>query len=115
MMNGRLYPTPHYNLSLQTGDVTGDGHPDILIADPSNGSGGCAFYRVLASEGRHIRQIFYRAHCEGEITFDGGLVHIDGAVWPRGCTAAHGCGSYTKLLRWTGSDWATVSKHVTID
>jgi hypothetical protein len=111
----RMVPTyDDLGISFQTGDATGDGHPDVMVVDASSGSAGCAIYRVLMGSPNGVRQIFYRDHCEGSIQFANGMLRIEGAVWPKGCRATHGCGGLTTFRRWNGSGWDVVSRHVQI-
>jgi hypothetical protein len=100
---------------FDTRDVTGDGYPEILIADPSGGSGACALYRMLTPVRSGLRQILYRSHCEGDVAMVDGLVRIRGALYPNGCERAHGCGSYVKLIRWDGEGWDLVSRVSELD
>src|SRR5207237_4561081 len=43
------YRTRNQYAGFTTGDVNGDGHADVLIADETGGSGGCADWHLLAT------------------------------------------------------------------
>jgi hypothetical protein len=44
-----------------------------------------------------------------------GVVTIYGALYPDGCERAHGCGDYTRVLRWNGRGWDVVSYASTLE
>lgn len=87
---------------LQTGDVTADGHLDVLVSFV-NGSGGCGPRRLLATERARTRVIFYENSCDTNYTLRHGRLVLD-AGWYT-LQDSHCCPTYTRrtVLRWNGS------------
>lgn len=99
-------------VGVRLGDVTHDGHQDVLMTEGSGGSGGCGIRRVIASARGDLREIFRRAMCETEIEARGGDLVVPEPIGP--CPdpggAAH-CfgGTRTETWRWNGSRLLNVS------
>lgn len=88
-----------------TGDVTGDGHPDVLIQDVM-GTGACGPRVLLATAGGRVRELFNRDFCEGNAEIRRGALVVTEGVGP--CpyreASAHCRGGWrTTVLRWRGA------------
>jgi hypothetical protein len=116
-------PFPFGSTSVRTADVTGDGHPDLLVTIECNGCNhAAASVSIFADVGRKIRRIY------GQGFFDGSKgEHVGvrgrtiletawgawkGLVWfdePRGGGAVC-CPAYRlqTFLRWQRGRWRTV-------
>lgn len=93
------------------GDVTGDGHPDVLTEEHGSGTGGCAVFRVLANEGSAVHQIRIEETCETRMSLTrDGLLEIDEAAYPKWCESPHGCARRIRSLSWNSHEWVQVSE-----
>ncbi len=90
------------------GDVTGDGRSDVAIQQWNSGSGGCGVVRVLENSTRGLSEIFRRDDCDHRAQIRGGQLVYSTSFAPRGCRAAHGCGTKETTMRWAGTDWEVV-------
>jgi hypothetical protein len=97
--------------AFSVGDITGDGHPDVLAWTDPQGSGACSVWRVLSSSpSGTARVIFSRSTCDTGISMQDGQLLVDTPVYRRGCSI-HGCGDRIHtLLRWAGSSWLVTSR-----
>lgn len=50
-------------IRFQLGDFTGDRHPDVLLFEDTDGSGGCGMYRAFASVAGRTRELLVRRTC----------------------------------------------------
>jgi hypothetical protein len=100
-------------IRLDAGDVTGDGHPDVLTFEDQGGSGACGVWRVVQSTIGGATQIFRRKTCDTEVRLATGSLRIRAAVYQPG--DAHCCPSKfrTTILDWSGQDWTVVERVVT--
>lgn len=111
---GRHAPLPVVDMGpFQTGDLTGDGYPDVLSFEDTHGSGGCGIWRVLSIERGQVTQLLRRYTCETYMRISSSSLRVDSAIYPRGCASTHGCGSRRSFLRWDGSTWHRISTRVT--
>jgi hypothetical protein len=93
-------------IGMDIGDVTGDGHGDVLVFEEGSGTAGCSLFRVLANTGRTVEQIYFEEACETSMAItENGLLKVDEATYPKGCKNIHGCGRRFRLLRWNGAGW----------
>lgn len=90
---------------VDSGDVTGDGMPDLAIQDWNHGTGGCGAVRVLETSAAGLHQIFHRADCDHHIYIKASSIGYRTALSPPGCSSAHGCGWKRTWMRWNGSAW----------
>jgi hypothetical protein len=51
------YPSSVDEVSATSGDVTGDGHPDLLIDAAEYGTGTCGTFTLLGTVGQHLRRL----------------------------------------------------------
>jgi hypothetical protein len=90
-------------IDVQSGDLTGDGHPEAVTFEQTGGSGACGRWRVLATIGEGTSQVFSRRTCDTEIAIVGRALEMREAVY--GPDDPHCCPSafrYT-TLEWDGS------------
>lgn len=104
--HGHRHPQPNPD---QRWRRNGDGHADVLVAEEGSGTAGCSLFKVLANEGRKVRQIYFEEACEANLAItEDSLLKVDEATYPRGCENIHGCGRRIQLLRWNGANWDPV-------
>jgi hypothetical protein len=96
---------------LDIGDLTGDGLRDLVVQGWNGGTGGCGVSRVLENGSEALREIFRRDDCELLLEASRGNLKLTDAIYPKGCSQAHGCGRLTTLLHWDGSSWTQVARH----
>lgn len=91
---------------LQAGDLTGDGHMDVLSFESTGGSGACGRWRVFATWRGAVRELYRRKTCDTDILLSEGALRVSSAVFEPG--DAHCCPSFTRrsTLRWDGETWA---------
>ncbi len=112
----RYYATrfePH--LRTHVGDVTGDGHRDVLVDRVTGGTGNCGTRIVFASLQGEIRRVYRQNFCEGRIAAEGGRLVQTLPVGP--CPHRPGgvhCfgGSATTVLRLVGRRLVPVSRTI---
>jgi hypothetical protein len=109
--------------SVRTADVTGDGHPDLLVTVECDGCNhAAAVVSIYADIGRRIRRIYGDGFLDGPEEFGvpgraitetawgarGGLVWFDE---PRGGSSVC-CPAYRlrTFLRWRGGHWSVVAR-----
>src|SRR5205814_8213161 len=61
---------------LQFGDVTADGHDDILLVE-SQGTAYCGPRRILATVAGKVERLFGRYLCEGQAKIESGALVFD--------------------------------------
>lgn len=95
-------------IRLQAGDLTGDGHMDVLSFEETGGSGACGRWRVFATWRGAVRELFRRETCDAGILLSEGALKVASAVYEPG--DAHCCPSFTRrtTLQWNGEKWARV-------
>lgn len=90
-------------IRMQAGDLTGDGHDDLLTFEETGGSGACGRWRVVATSGGDTEQVFSRQTCDTEIIVAGGVLRMREAVFdaddPHCCPSAF----RTTTLEWDGT------------
>ena len=103
-----------FSWNLFTGDVTRDGHDDVLLVE-SAGSGGCGRRLVLASVRGETRPIFDKENCEDYLRIAHGALEINEAVGPCpeeiGGAHCYG-GRRERILRWNGRALVTAKATV---
>lgn len=97
---------------LEAGDLTGDGHDDVLTFEDAGGSGACGTWRVIAPSPGAAEQLFIRRTCDAEIRISDGDLEIRAAVYE--AADPHCCPSAFRIttLRWNGSRWSRVSSEL---
>lgn len=90
-------------IRLQAGDLTGDGHDDLLTFEETGGSGACGRWRVVVASDADTEQVFARQTCDTEIVLAGGVLRMREAVFeaddPHCCPSAF----RTTTLEWNGT------------
>jgi hypothetical protein len=100
--------------NVTTGDVTGDGHPDILVRI-EQGSGACGPREIFATVHARIRRIFYRDECESLVQLKDGAVRLTEPVGrcPYKQGSAHCFGGDAQIVeRWNGRRLVVASRRV---
>ena len=102
------------DLSVETGDFTGDGHDDVLVFDDTGGSGGCGVYRALATSAAEVRLAYVQLLCvdEGSIHLSraGLTFRVGEAKNPRTAGDIHCCYLFVRrtVKRWNGRRLVTI-------
>jgi hypothetical protein len=100
--------SPHegvLGIRVQAGDLTGDGHDDVLTFEETGGSGACGTWRVMAAAADGTDRLMKRRTCDAELVIAGGALELREAVYEPG--DAHCCPSafrYT-TLEWDGREF----------
>jgi hypothetical protein len=98
-------PTGVLGITLEPGDLTGDGIADLLTSEHTGGTGACGRWRVVASEPGVATEHFRRDACDTDIAIADGELRIREAVYEPG--DPHCCPSASRVttLRWDGEEW----------
>jgi hypothetical protein len=110
------YKTRNESAGLTTGDVNGDGHADVLVADETGGSGGCADWHLLATVHGQVRELLHVFRCDGGARLTRGGLEVDQAIGP--CPYAEGSvhcygGGRATYRRWRGTRLVVKTSTVT--
>lgn len=99
----RRYP-PYAYVTVETGDITGDGVPEVLHSS-EQGSGGCGPHYVVMAIGRRAREIFRRESCETHYRIFRRVFMINEPVGPCPVDGGAHCSGGRRLvrMRWTGT------------
>lgn len=89
-------------IRLEAGDLTGDGHPEVLTFEDRGGTGACGTWRVIAPAAGSADEVFRRTTCDTQIRIVGDVLEVREAVYEAG--DPHCCPSAFRLstLRWNG-------------
>lgn len=101
---------PDTSPAVDIGDVSGDGHPEVLYAG-LQGSGNCGLWRLLVTTSRGIEEVLRDANCETEHELSGGVFHLRKIMGPCPVTpaAAHCYGGVRDTrMRWDGRRLVTL-------
>src|SRR5207253_4217291 len=113
----RLKPR-NFSVGFTIGDVNGDGHADVLIADETGGSGGCADWHLLATAHGRVRELLHEYLCEGGVKLERDGLEVDRAIGP--CPDANGSahcygGGRSTFRRWRGTKLVVKASTVKCD
>ena len=101
-----------FSVTLQGGDVTGDGVADLLSREDTGGSGACATWRVVVSARGGASESYRRQACDTSIEIAGGALSLREAVYepddPHCCPSAF---RYV-TLGWDGEAFVETSSEV---
>jgi len=79
-------------IRLQAGDLTGDGHDDVLVFEETGGSGACGTWRVVAATEEGTTLLFKRKTCDAELLIRDGALELREAIYepedPHCCPSA---------------------------
>jgi len=89
-------------IRLGSGDLTGDGHDDVLVFEETGGTGACGTWRVVTGAGTDAGAVFGRKTCDAELLIRGGALELREAVFEPG--DPHCCPSAFRYatLEWNG-------------
>jgi hypothetical protein len=99
-------------IRLQTGDLTGDLHDDVLAFEDMGGTGGCGRWRVLAASAAGTEAVFQEHTCDTQISIVGGTIEVREAIFEP--EDPHCCPSSlrTSTLEWGGERFVETSSRV---
>lgn len=99
-------------IRLEAGDLTADGHDELLTFEDTGGTGACGTWRVIAGAPEDATEIFRRKTCDTEIRIVNAHLEIREAVYETG--DPHCCPSEFRIstLRWSGAGWREVGSEV---
>jgi hypothetical protein len=99
-------------IRLQTGDLTGDLHEDVLAFEDMGGTGGCGRWRVLAASAAGTETVFQEQTCDTQVSIVGETLEVRGAIFepedPHCCPSAF----RTSTLEWDGQGFTETSSRV---
>jgi len=100
-------------IRAELGDLTDDGHADVLSMESTGGSGNCATWRVLATLKGAVQQLYRHKGCDTSIAVSAGSLVLTESVFDAG--DAHCCPSAVRVttLEWDGSSFRVVDQAVT--
>lgn len=89
-------------ISLEGGDLTGDGHDEVLVFESTGGTGACGRWTVVSGTAEESARIFRRRTCDAELAIRDGSLDLREAVY--GPDDPHCCPSafHTVTLEWNG-------------
>jgi hypothetical protein len=96
-------------VSIDPGDLTGDGIEDALTFEQTGGSGACGTWRVVVSAPGAATEVFRDRTCDAEIRIVDGDLQLREAVFAPG--DAHCCPSAYRIstLEWDGTAFVETS------
>lgn len=96
-------------VTMEPGDLTGDGVADLLTLEHTGGTGACGRWRVVATDPGGATEIFLRDACDTQIAIADGELRIREAVYRPG--DPHCCPSVFRVttLRRDGEEWVETS------
>jgi len=102
-----------FGIRVQIGDLSGDGHEDVLSFEDRGGSGGCGVWRLAASGAVGVTELYRRHTCDTDMAVRDGALVVTESVYEPG--DAHCCPSATRTttLRWDGAAWQIVARELT--
>jgi hypothetical protein len=99
-------------IRLQTGDLTGDLHDDVLAFEDMGGTGGCGRWRVLAASATGTDVAFDEQTCDTQVSIVGGALEVREAIFepedPHCCPSSF----RTSTLEWDGERFVETSSRV---
>jgi hypothetical protein len=100
-------------IRLESGDLTGDGHADVLTFEDRGGSGACGTWTVVSGGTDDTSRIFHKQTCDAEIVIANGGLELREAVFepddPHCCPSAF----RTSRQEWNGDRFVVVSSEET--
>jgi hypothetical protein len=105
-------------VSVETGDFSNDGRPDVLVFDDLDGSGACGVYRGVVIAPGSVREVLTKPLCEDRGTIHlraGGLLESVGMRKdPKTRYSPHCCYQLVRrtLSRWDGSRWVRAKSRI---
>ena len=71
-------------IRVELGDLTGDGHEDVLSFESLGGSGACGVWRVIAAQGEVTAEIYKQQTCDTQVEIDAGTLVVTESVYAPG-------------------------------
>ncbi|MEX2204339.1 MAG: hypothetical protein WD965_09665 [Actinomycetota bacterium] len=99
-------------IRLEAGDLTGDGHTEVLAFEDRGGTGACGTWRVIAPAPAAATEIFRRTTCDTQIRIAGEVLEVREAVYEPG--DPHCCPSAFRrsTLLWNGSRFRQIASRI---
>lgn len=99
-------------IRMQSGDLTGDGHEEVLVFEETGGTGACGTWRVVAATQEDTEDVFRRRTCDAELTISGEVLGLREALYEP--DDPHCCPSAIRLAvyEWDGSTFVETSNRV---
>lgn len=99
-------------IRLQTGDLTGDGHDDVLVFAETGGTGACGTWRVVAASPEGTDTAFRRKTCDADLVIRDGALELREAVYQ--ADDPHCCPSAFRYatLEWDGERFVETSSRL---
>ena len=99
-------------IRLEAGDLTGDGHLEVLAFEDRGGTGACGTWRVIAPAPGAASEVLHRTTCDTQIRIAGEALEVREAVFEPG--DPHCCPSAFRLstLRWNGVRFREIASHI---
>jgi hypothetical protein len=100
------------SIRLEAGDLTADGHPEILAFEDRGGTGACGTWRVIAPAPGAAAEVFRRTTCDTQIRISGDVLEVREAIFEPG--DPHCCPSSFRLstLRWNGLRFREITSEI---
>jgi hypothetical protein len=99
-------------IRLRSGDLTGDGHAEVLTFEDRGGSGGCGTWTVVSGGAADTVRIFKRDTCDAEYRIAGATLVLREAIYepddPHCCPSAF----RTATLEWNGERFVVTDEVV---
>ena len=99
-------------IRLEAGDLTSDGHPEVLAFEDRGGTGACGTWRVIAPAAGSADEVLRRTTCDTQIRIAGDALEVREAVFEPG--DPHCCPSAFRrsTLRWNGSRFRQTASRI---
>ena len=99
-------------IRLGSGDLTDDGHAEVLAFEDRGGTGACGTWRVIAPAPGGAAETFRRTTCDTQIRIAGHVLEVRQAVYEP--DDPHCCPSAFRLstLRWNGSRFSRIASRI---
>lgn len=99
-------------ITLQTGDLTGDGVPDLLSREDTGGTGACATWRVVITTAGAATEVYRHVACDTTLDMAGAELRMREAVYEP--EDPHCCPSAFRIstLAWDGRAFAVTSSEL---
>jgi hypothetical protein len=99
-------------IALETGELTGDGLPEILTFEQMGGTGACGTWRVVSPSVGGAKEVLRRETCDTEIAIVHGGLQVRAAVY--GPDDPHCCPGAFRITRleWDGETFVRTERRL---